>query len=131
MSHRLLLQVCLAHLLGSDYTAGVYGCGIVNSLEILSAFNVTQVGTEKGLAEFRDWAATPMGSDKQPGRDSSSEEEGEEEPASSVGRLAKRAARRRCVGALPCTYHVIPRTHHATSNRVHTKAQPLAPARSC
>ena len=40
----------LALLLGSDYTEGVGGVGIVNALEIVNAFP----GLD-GLAEFRDW----------------------------------------------------------------------------
>ena len=40
----------LALLLGSDYTEGVGGVGIVNALEIVHAFP----GLD-GLAEFRDW----------------------------------------------------------------------------
>ena len=37
----------MALLLGSDYTEGVHGIGIVNALEIVNAF--------QDLAEFRDW----------------------------------------------------------------------------
>jgi 5'-3' exonuclease len=40
----------LALLLGSDYTEGVRGVGIVNSMEILEAFP-----GEDGLAEFKEW----------------------------------------------------------------------------
>lgn len=41
----------LAYLLGSDYTPGVRGVGVVNAMEILEAFR----GSE-GLSEFRVWA---------------------------------------------------------------------------
>ena len=41
----------VAHLLGSDYAAGVYGIGIVNALEVLAAFP-----GDDGLAQFRAWA---------------------------------------------------------------------------
>ena len=40
----------LALLLGSDYTEGVSGVGIVNALEVVTAFP----GIE-GLTEFREW----------------------------------------------------------------------------
>lgn len=40
----------LAYLLGSDYTTGVRGVGVVNSMEILEAFP-----GENGLQEFKDW----------------------------------------------------------------------------
>jgi hypothetical protein len=40
----------LALLLGSDYTEGVSGVGIVNALEVVTAFP----GTE-GLTDFREW----------------------------------------------------------------------------
>ena len=33
--------VCLSYLLGSDYTEGVRGVGIVNAMEIISAFGIT------------------------------------------------------------------------------------------
>jgi len=42
--------IALAMLLGSDYTQGVYGIGIVNAIEVVNAFP----GVE-GLREFRDW----------------------------------------------------------------------------
>jgi DNA excision repair protein ERCC-5 len=44
-------MIIMAILLGSDYTEGINGIGIVNALEILSAF---PNGME-GLEEFRDW----------------------------------------------------------------------------
>lgn len=40
----------LAYLLGSDYTVGVRGVGVVNSMEILEAFP-----GENGLQEFKEW----------------------------------------------------------------------------
>lgn len=44
----------LALLLGSDYTEGVSGIGIVNALEVVRAFP----GAE-GLKRFRDWVENP------------------------------------------------------------------------
>jgi uncharacterized membrane protein YgcG len=52
--------IYLAHLLGSDYAAGVHGIGIVNALEVLAAFP-----GENGLKEFRAWAKT-LGNDPKP-----------------------------------------------------------------
>ena len=52
----------LAMLLGSDYTEGVFGVGIVNACEIIGEFP----GIE-GLRRFRDWverATLPLGEDK-------------------------------------------------------------------
>jgi DNA excision repair protein ERCC-5 len=46
--------VALAMLLGGDYTEGVKGVGIVNGMEILQAFEVSQ-DLKKGLLEFRKW----------------------------------------------------------------------------
>jgi 5'-3' exonuclease len=46
--------VALAMLLGGDYTEGVKGVGIVNGMEILQAFEVSQ-DLRKGLLEFRKW----------------------------------------------------------------------------
>lgn len=40
----------IALLLGSDYTQGVKGVGIVNAMEIVEAFP-----GDKGLEELRDW----------------------------------------------------------------------------
>lgn len=40
----------LAILLGSDYTEGLSGVGVVNAMEILNEFP-----GEKGLEHFRDW----------------------------------------------------------------------------
>jgi DNA excision repair protein ERCC-5 len=51
--------IILAMLLGSDYTDGVNGIGIVNALEILSAFP----NGIKGLEEFRDWILLTTSSD--------------------------------------------------------------------
>ena len=47
-------MVALAMLLGGDYTEGVKGVGIVNGMEILQAFEVSQ-DLKKGLLEFRKW----------------------------------------------------------------------------
>jgi DNA excision repair protein ERCC-5 len=40
----------LAILLGSDYSAGINGIGLVNAMEILSAFP-----GERGLSDFKKW----------------------------------------------------------------------------
>ena len=47
-------MVALAMLLGGDYTEGVKGVGIVNAMEILDAFDVSQ-GVRDGLKSFRTW----------------------------------------------------------------------------
>jgi DNA excision repair protein ERCC-5 len=52
--HSLIL---LAHLLGSDYTTGVYGVGVVNSVEVLDAFDCKSK-RDSGLREFAAWVAT-------------------------------------------------------------------------
>ena len=44
----------MALLLGSDYTEGVPGIGIVNALEIVRAFP-----TDEGLGDFREWVNNP------------------------------------------------------------------------
>ncbi|KAK9830500.1 hypothetical protein WJX72_012105 [[Myrmecia] bisecta] len=44
----------LALLLGSDYTEGIQGIGIVNAVEIVNAF-----AGEHGLAAFKKWVASP------------------------------------------------------------------------
>ena len=44
----------MALLLGSDYTDGVRGVGVVNALEILRAFP-----TESDLVALRNWIYTP------------------------------------------------------------------------
>ena len=46
--------IALAMLLGSDYTSGVKGVGIVNGMEILHAFPV-QNDLMDGLTKFRKW----------------------------------------------------------------------------
>jgi len=46
--------IALAMLLGSDYTSGVKGVGIVNGMEILQAFPV-QNDLMDGLTKFRKW----------------------------------------------------------------------------
>lgn len=48
-------QVCLALLLGSDYTEGVAGIGVVNALEVLSAWPDGLTG----LSQFRAWMEAP------------------------------------------------------------------------
>lgn len=50
-----LVQVCLAMLLGSDYTEGVAGIGVVNALEVVSAWP----GGLTGLAGFKQWLESP------------------------------------------------------------------------
>ena len=52
MDRQQLIQLGL--LLGSDYSEGVAGVGIVNAIEIVHAFH--PVG---GLAAFRQWVLTP------------------------------------------------------------------------
>ncbi|KAL3160296.1 hypothetical protein ABBQ38_009688 [Trebouxia sp. C0009 RCD-2024] len=52
MTRDKLIQLAL--LLGSDYTEGVAGIGIVNAVEIVNAFP-----TEELLVNFRKWALTP------------------------------------------------------------------------
>ena len=47
-------MVALAMLLGSDYTEGVKGVGIVNAMEILKAFDVSD-DLKEGLKNFRSW----------------------------------------------------------------------------
>jgi DNA excision repair protein ERCC-5 len=46
--------VALAMLLGGDYTEGVKGVGIVNGMEIIDAFDVSQ-DLKIGLEKFRKW----------------------------------------------------------------------------
>jgi DNA excision repair protein ERCC-5 len=41
-------------LLGGDYTDGVRGVGIVNGMEIIKAFPVSE-SVQNGLLEFRKW----------------------------------------------------------------------------
>ena len=49
--------VALAMLLGGDYTDGVKGVGIVNGMELLQAFPVSDSddGVRDGLQQFREW----------------------------------------------------------------------------
>ena len=47
-------MVALAMLLGSDYTGGVKGVGIVNAMEILNTFDVSH-DLKSGLTAFRTW----------------------------------------------------------------------------
>ncbi|ETO07436.1 hypothetical protein RFI_29957 [Reticulomyxa filosa] len=72
----------LAMLLGSDYTEGIKGIGIVNGVEIIQAFcNNKEPGTTemdtviKGLQEFRDWIYSPV-MDKKPLRENPSDDGG-------------------------------------------------------
>ncbi|KAL8471410.1 hypothetical protein ACS0TY_028897 [Phlomoides rotata] len=44
----------MALLLGSDYTEGISGIGIVNAIEVVNAFP-----GEDGLCEFREWIESP------------------------------------------------------------------------
>lgn len=48
--------ICLAMLLGCDYTTGVKGIGIVNGVEIVEAWCVGSEEPLKRLKEFRTWA---------------------------------------------------------------------------
>ena len=47
-------MVALAMLLGGDYTDGVKGVGIVNGMEVLQAFDVSE-SVKDGLEKFRLW----------------------------------------------------------------------------
>ncbi|CAK9252430.1 unnamed protein product [Sphagnum jensenii] len=49
--------IALSFFLGSDYTEGVSGIGIVNSLEILQTFSMKNAdgGPEEGLKNFKKW----------------------------------------------------------------------------
>lgn len=49
--------VALAYFLGSDYTEGVTGVGIVNAMEIIQAFSMRTAdgGPLAGLAKFKKW----------------------------------------------------------------------------
>ncbi|XP_056169922.1 DNA repair protein UVH3 isoform X2 [Syzygium oleosum] len=46
--------ICMALLLGSDYTEGVSGIGIVNAIEVVNAFPEAD-----GLQKFREWVESP------------------------------------------------------------------------
>ncbi|KAL6960634.1 hypothetical protein U1Q18_038398 [Sarracenia purpurea var. burkii] len=52
LSREKLIRMAL--LLGSDYTEGVSGIGIVNAIEVLNAFP-----EEDGLRKFREWIESP------------------------------------------------------------------------
>ncbi|XP_073261818.1 DNA repair protein UVH3 isoform X3 [Populus alba] len=52
LSREKLIRMAL--LLGSDYTEGVSGIGIVNAIEVVTAFP-----EEDGLKKFRDWIESP------------------------------------------------------------------------
>ncbi|CAM9833201.1 unnamed protein product, partial [Ectocarpus sp. 13 AM-2016] len=47
--------VALALLLGSDYTEGVRGVGIVNAMEVINAFPLEGKGAHHGLSKFKKW----------------------------------------------------------------------------
>lgn len=47
--------IALAYFLGSDYTEGVHGIGIVNAMEIIQAFKANDGGALTGLNRFKDW----------------------------------------------------------------------------
>ncbi|CAM9837269.1 unnamed protein product [Scytosiphon promiscuus] len=47
--------IALALLLGSDYTEGVKGVGIVNAMEVINAFPLEGKGPHHGLSKFRKW----------------------------------------------------------------------------
>ncbi len=49
--------IALAYFLGSDYTEGVHGVGIVNAMEIIHAFPMTAAsgGPIAGLGKFKEW----------------------------------------------------------------------------
>lgn len=46
--------ILLALFLGSDYTLGIRGVGIVNAIEIVTAFD-----TVEALKRFKEWAEVP------------------------------------------------------------------------
>ncbi|KAJ4839275.1 hypothetical protein Tsubulata_050010 [Turnera subulata] len=52
LSREKLIRMAL--LLGSDYTEGISGIGIVNAIEVVNAFP-----EEDGLHEFREWIESP------------------------------------------------------------------------
>lgn len=49
--------IALAFFLGSDYTEGVHGIGMVNAMEIIEAFPMKAEtgGPIKGLSKFKEW----------------------------------------------------------------------------
>lgn len=49
--------ISLAFFLGSDYTEGINGIGIVNAMEILDAFSMKKEngGVLSGLLKFKEW----------------------------------------------------------------------------
>ena len=47
-------MIALAMMLGSDYTEGIKGVGIVNAMEILDTFDVSQ-DLKGGLSSFKKW----------------------------------------------------------------------------
>ncbi|PKI34348.1 hypothetical protein CRG98_045264 [Punica granatum] len=52
LSREKLIRIAM--LLGSDYTEGISGIGIVNAIEVLNAFP-----EEDGLQKFREWIESP------------------------------------------------------------------------
>ncbi|XP_057816158.2 DNA repair protein UVH3 isoform X2 [Cryptomeria japonica] len=46
--------ICMALLLGSDYTEGISGIGIVNAIEVVRTFH-----EEDGLKKFKEWVDSP------------------------------------------------------------------------
>ncbi|MQL76249.1 hypothetical protein Taro_008629 [Colocasia esculenta] len=52
LTREMLIRMAL--LLGSDYTEGVGGIGIVNAIEVVHAFS-----EEDGLKKFREWVESP------------------------------------------------------------------------
>ena len=96
--------VALAQLLGSDYTDGVHGVGVVNAMETIAAYGAS----ESGLVTFGKWVRAWRG-DGEEGEEGAAEpppddEEDEMEPneagdageasGSAAGVLAQRRARR-------------------------------------
>ena len=59
-----LIQMAL--LLGSDYTSGVHGVGVVNAFEIIQAFGCCGSSTE-GLNRFKKWVEAPGGVETESG----------------------------------------------------------------
>ena len=50
--------IALAHLLGSDYTDGVHGVGIVNAMETVAAFGEDHDGLVRLISSAQDTACT-------------------------------------------------------------------------
>ena len=73
------LQVRLALLLGSDYTDGVHGVGIVNAMEIMRSF-------DNNLEAFGEWARSWRDEGAEPDAAAAEEAAGEEEDAAAARR---------------------------------------------